>query len=184
MRKSRKQITMGDMEKKSWFRIVWNKARRPLSFLPAVCVAVLIFGFSAQTGEESASLSSQVTETFVRTADRLTGAGWTEKEIMGKVAKYGVYIRKAAHMTEYAVFAAALMFPLWACGLKGKRAIFAVMLVCALCAAADEWHQSFVGGRGPSVRDVGIDCIGAVAGTVAAGLILLRRERKKKSPEK
>ena len=35
---------------------------------------------------------------------------------------------------------------------------------CVLLAAGDEYHQSFVAGRGPSVKDVGIDSFGALIG--------------------
>jgi VanZ family protein len=36
------------------------------------------------------------------------------------------------------------------------------ILSCAIYAAMDEYHQSFVAGRGPSVRDVVIDTCGAI----------------------
>ena len=44
--------------------------------------------------------------------------------------------------------------PLWCYGVVGFLAI--------LYAVADEWHQSFVPGRFPSVRDVFMDCVGIV----------------------
>ena len=37
-------------------------------------------------------------------------------------------------------------------------------IVCVGFAGLDEYHQSFVAGRGPSVKDVGIDSIGAFVG--------------------
>lgn len=40
-------------------------------------------------------------------------------------------------------------------------------LICVGFACGDEYHQSFVDGRGPSVRDVGIDSIGVFAGIIA-----------------
>ena len=82
-------------------------------------------------------------------------------------------------MTEYAVFAVSLLQPLRGCGLRGRRLYLTTFLICAGFAAGDEWHQSFVGGRGPSVRDVGIDCAGAGIGEGIAGLILESRKRRK-----
>ena len=166
---------MGQREK-SWASILRNRIRRVLMFLPAVCMAFLIFGFSSQTGEESASLSTRVTEEMVRAVDRITGAGWEPTEIQEKVHAYEIYVRKAAHMTEYAVFAVSLLLPLAGCGFRGRRLILTTLLCCAVFAAGDEWHQSFVGGRGPSVRDVGIDGIGAGIGTAAAGLVIRKRK--------
>ena len=91
--------------------------------------------------------------------------------------KQDFLLRKAAHVTEYAVLAALL----WR-ALKGGRPfsvgrLFALSLfISVLYAASDEWHQSFVPTRGPSVRDVLIDS----AGALAACLILLRRSSREK----
>ena len=38
------------------------------------------------------------------------------------------------------------------------------LAVCVLYAALDEWHQSFVPGRGPGIKDVMIDSSGVVFG--------------------
>ena len=43
-----------------------------------------------------------------------------------------------------------------------------IWLLAILYAASDEFHQSFVPGRGPSVIDVGIDAIGAGLGLMWA----------------
>lgn len=71
----------------------------------------------------------------------------------------GLLVRKAAHMTEYAV-----LFLLYrrALALSGVRRPGVTALVMSACyAATDEWHQSFVADRGPSPVDVGIDTLGA-----------------------
>ena len=174
------QSTMGTMRKKSEIQMFRKRLGRLLTFLPAVCMAFLIFSFSAQTGSESASLSGRITEVLVQAADRIAGAGWTEEEIRAKAESGEIYVRKAAHMTEYAVFAVSLLLPLRGCGLRGRRLYLTTLLICAGFAAGDEWHQSFVGGRGPSVRDVGIDCAGAGIGSV----IFLRFSEEKNGIEK
>ena len=174
-----KQTTIESMKKKSWIYRIWAAVRKPLAFLPAVFMAFLIFGFSAQTGQASASLSGQVTEKIVLMAERLASADWTQEEIREKTEAWEFYVRKAAHMTEYAVFAVTWVLPLYGCGFRGKRLILTTLAICGGFAAGDEWHQSFVGGRGPSVRDVGIDCIGAGIGTGISFLIFCRKNRKK-----
>ena len=50
---------------------------------------------------------------------------------------------------------------------KQATIIWLILLAGAICvgfAGFDEYHQSFVADRGPSVRDVGIDSIGVTAG--------------------
>jgi VanZ family protein len=52
------------------------------------------------------------------------------------------------------------------------------MLGCALFAASDEFHQTFVKSRTPSVRDVLLDIAGAILGLLV-GASLARRDPKK-----
>ena len=86
----------------------------------------------------------------MRAVDQITGSGWTEEEVQEQAERYEIYVRKAAHMMEYAVFAVTVLLPLRGCGFRGRRLFLITALVCASFAAGDEWHQSFVGGRGPS----------------------------------
>ena len=78
---------------------------------------------------------------------------------------WDLVLRKAAHMTEYAILAALL-----------RRATGSSPWAFALAvayAASDEFHQTFVRGRHGSPVDVGIDAIG-----VAIGLMAWRRCRR------
>ena len=54
----------------------------------------------------------------------------------------------------------------------------AVLLGCALFAASDEFHQTFVKSRTPSVRDVLLDVTGALLGLLI-GASFARRHPKK-----
>jgi VanZ family protein len=76
-------------------------------------------------------------------------------------------IRKLGHLTEYAILAALLWRALrsgtaW----KSKTSIlFAIVwIACAVFAASDEFHQSFVPSRTSSFHDVMIDIYGALIG--------------------
>ena len=78
-----------------------------------------------------------------------------------------VVARKCAHVTEYAVLALLLWRALRSVpGLRAKMLMVfgAVLLGCALFAASDEFHQTFVKSRTPSVRDVLLDVTGALLG--------------------
>ena len=73
-------------------------------------------------------------------------------------------VRKAAHMTEYFILALCVSLPLYVYGVRGIWFILLAGLISVGFACTDEFHQSFVDGRGPSKRDVGIDSIGAFIG--------------------
>ncbi len=143
-----------------------------LSFLPAACIAYMIFSFSGQTGIESSSLSQKVTKGIVLMAEKITNSDWSEEEIESKIEKYEYYVRKAAHMTEYAILAFAVMLPLRACGIRGFGLFFLTILICGGFAATDEMHQMYVSGRAAAVKDVIIDCAGACIGCGFTGIII------------
>ncbi len=76
--------------------------------------------------------------------------------------------RKLGHFTEYSIFAMFLYYAvsddhrgLW----NPKRALACIVLA-GLYSLTDEYHQSFVPGRGPSIVDCGFDTIGATLGMV------------------
>lgn len=78
-----------------------------------------------------------------------------------------VFVRKCAHLSEYAVLALLLWRALRsspALHMKMPILFGAVLLGCALFATSDEFHQSFVKTRTPSVRDVLLDVTGALLG--------------------
>lgn len=107
---------------------------------------------------------------------------WMIPEISAEhVATVQFYIRKAAHVTEYAVLALLLMRAL---GGEAKRLvtshIFIALALTLLCAATDELHQSFVRSRTGSSFDVMLDLTGALIG-VAAFVLLHRRRRRPRS---
>jgi len=76
-------------------------------------------------------------------------------------------VRKAAHLTEYAILALLLCRAVFrGTNLKWSRSTLFVNLwiACVLTAAGDEFRQSFVESRGASTWDVMIDSAGAIFG--------------------
>ena len=71
----------------------------------------------------------------------------------------------------YFALAITVAFPLYVYRIRGLFLFFAGGVFCVLFAFLDEYHQSFVAGRGPSLRDVGIDSIGILGGLLTAQLI-------------
>ncbi len=102
----------------------------------------------------------------------------------GTVHTIVVCVRKCAHLTEYAVLAWLIWRPLNARGpgegreWRWSRAVLALLLA-ALYAASDEYHQTYVPSRQGSVADVALDTCGAAAGLAARyGLHRLVGEKK------
>lgn len=73
-----------------------------------------------------------------------------------------VFLRKLGHFTEYAILSWLWFRTLQARDLTwSTRSALIAFLLSSLYAATDEFHQSFVPSRGPSLIDVGIDSAGA-----------------------
>ena len=131
---------------------------------------LIIFFFSAQTGEQSSQSSGLVEQL-------LSIFSFIPNRIFGLELQF--LIRKAAHFTEYALLGLCLMLHLDAIG--KKIAIKLPWLISwgigTLYALTDEWHQGFVGGRHPAILDVTIDSCGVAVGVLVLVLLLRRRNR-------
>lgn len=158
-----------------------NRAGRWLTLVAVVAVAAMIFWFSAQEGDDSAKLSNGVAE-WMLSSLMPRYAGFTRGRKLLYLRRIGLWVRKAAHFSEYALLGATLSVHL-RCVLpdKGLRRLgIAAWLISTLYACTDEVHQMFVGGRGPAAMDVGIDSAGALAGAfVGIGLILLWHRKRR-----
>jgi VanZ family protein len=80
-----------------------------------------------------------------------------------------------AHFVEYAILALALYWALSRTLPRLQWKYLTAWLIAVLYAISDEWHQSFVPGRTPSVQDVLVDAAGAA--TALAILYLWQRHR-------
>lgn len=94
------------------------------------------------------------------------------------IASISFYIRKAAHMTEYAILGILWLLTLRAWELKIKRAVLFSVIISIVYAATDEAHQLMVAGRAGQIRDVFIDAAGVLIG---AGIALLVHCVRKKT---
>lgn len=144
--------------------------RFAIYWLPVLLWAALIFSVSGD--KKSSHHSSRLIEPIVR---------WLFPDISEEAVQSTVFaIRKAAHVTEYAVLALLLWLgfrgPNPASGWPKKIALWA-WGGAVLFAISDEYHQTFVPGRQGTVQDVVIDAIGAAVGLFA--LWVLGRWRNK-----
>lgn len=148
------------------FRTFLRAFLKPFSLLPAVMMMYLIFSFSSQNGTDSGNLSYRVSEIIVESANEAFELHWSGSDIEYYIGRIHHPVRKLAHMTEYFLLAVSVSFPLYVYGIRGLWLPVLAGGFCVGFAALDEYHQSFVAGRGPSGRDVGIDSIGILAGVL------------------
>lgn len=85
---------------------VIDRKKKILVTVPAavllLALYVLIFGFSAQDGERSGSLSQMISEKCVELLNSLSGRNWTEGFMRDLAAYFEHPLRKLAHFSEYA----------------------------------------------------------------------------------
>lgn len=87
-------------------------------------------------------------------------------------------VKKGGHATGYALLALANLRA-WRQSQDGHqiRPYGLAWLLAVLYSATDEFHQSFVAGRHPTVTDVGIDAMGAAVGLLIWFLIELWQQK-------
>lgn len=93
-------------------------------------------------------------------------------------------LRKIAHGFEFAILAILLVRALPQPRHGTVVRYLGALILAIEYAAIDEIHQGFVPGREPSARDVGIDALGVVAGTLIIYFWSRFHGNKKKSHKK
>lgn len=169
---------------------------KPFSFLPAIFMLYVIFQLSAQTGDLSGNLSWRITHKLMSIVNESFEAGWDTASLQYYTEVFHPYVRKLAHITEYFLLAICISFPLYVYRLRGILLTILAGGFCVICACLDEYHQSFVAGRGPSSTDVLIDSIGILIGVLLVRIVCFtgritifrdrrpRKSRSKKSKER
>ncbi len=92
------------------------------------------------------------------------------------------FVRKLAHFTLFGLIGSASVFA-FSFKLSGLVMFRASYLFGTLLAALDEFHQMFVPGRGPQVKDVMIDSSGVLVAVLVVGLIITIIKNKKEVKE-
>ena len=147
-----------------------------------IVVMSLIFGFSAQTGEESSDLSGTLMASLMKIVgmdpESLSAEEFEAAELV---------LRKLGHFTEYALLGALVCLLILTYSVKRWLAAVFATAFSFVYACLDELHQLLVPDRGARFTDVLIDTGGSLFGSaLALGLVLLTlaalsRKKKKKS---
>ena len=135
-----------------------------------IATFAIIFKFSSQIAEESDGISHGVLRKIIDVFPYTKGLS---EEIKIKMVEHGnPIIRKLAHFSIYALVGVWIMSFMSTFNIRLYKKWIISMLVGALYAASDEFHQSFVPGRGPSIIDVGIDSLGVFTGILGVLIII------------
>lgn len=128
-----------------------------LAWLMVIALMVMIYTFSSQVAEESNQVSKGVTEKIVEVINNTF-----ESEVT--VSTLNHTIRKSAHFIIYMILGFLLMNAMVRGKLSIQYSYIVSFLISVLYAISDEVHQHFVPGRGPGIKDVVIDAMGALMG--------------------
>lgn len=152
--------------------------KRILYFIPALCMMIVIFAFSSKPADISGKSSMRIANKIYSVYEGITGRTKTEEERLYEVEILDHIVRKGAHVTEFALLAAAWAWPLSKSGLKGIKLALTAIGLTVLYAASDEYHQTFVPGRSGEIKDVCIDGIGALIGYFAFNALVFIRSKR------
>lgn len=112
----------------------------------SIAIMILIFWFSHQNGEESLKQSNFILQYL--------------KEFLDI---FNLDIRKLAHFTIYLILGSSYFLSFKS---LDKKSVIISITLTFLYACTDEFHQGFVPGRGPALKDVFIDTLGGSLGIV------------------
>lgn len=152
-----------------------------LAYIPVIIWMIVIFWFSGNNSEESATQSGRVSFGIVDVVERIFHLDIPDGRKAQILDSIGKIVRKAAHFGEYMILAALAWIALYCtCPFvreqeRGRAGYTAVLIFTALYAASDEIHQYFVPGRHGSGLDVALDTAGGAAACLL--IIAIRRLR-------
>ncbi|NSW78185.1 MAG: VanZ family protein [Chthonomonadetes bacterium] len=133
---------------------------------PMIVWMGLIFALSTELGSaaHTAGLLYRLLQRFF--------PDWLAQASPEELFELHYWIRKGAHFTEYFILA-LLAYRAFRYGEAWRhwRALGFSGSFSILYAFTDEFHQVFVSSRGPALRDVGIDALGAMTGFVLMALL-------------
>ena len=129
---------------------------RFLLWIPPLLWYRIIWGFSAQTASASGKVSDGLLHRILIVLSPAYAR--SEADIQGAAVEVlSFFERKAAHMFLYFLLVILLLAALAPFVRNILRRSAAAGVFCAVLAALDEIHQTFVPGRSGAARDVAVD---------------------------
>ena len=122
-----------------------------IKWIAVVLWMILIFNLSSQVSKQSNQLSTGITMVIEKTVLKVVPNANFNIQSINHI------VRKNAHFFVYLVLGILVMNAI-------RNNKYFALMICVLYAISDELHQFFVPGRGPGIKDVLIDSMGAVIG--------------------
>lgn len=156
--------------------VVTKRWVRVILWICVILTAGMIFLFSSQDGETSGAISQGIIRMMLDYFSRFFGE-MPEMERQELLLTLDQLLRKAAHMTEFALLGFFMLLLVRSYRVRWAKLI--TWLGCTLYAVSDELHQQFSAGRVADFRDVCIDSLGVCIGIGIAlfGIWMVRRKR-------
>ncbi len=143
-----------------------------LLWIPAIFIMILIFFFSAQNGNTSSETSGGFAE-FLAKICYPDFASFSDSKKLSVLSNCQFIVRKAAHFSVYAALGFFCMLPLLPYkNLSFAKRLAASILISAVYALSDEFHQYFVPERSCRITDVLIDTCGALTGAFCFSILV------------
>lgn len=141
---------------------------RIISVLLIIIWMFAIFKLSAMDGKASDNGSRKVVKKIVTE----TRKDYNEKQVDIAVERANTPFRKCMHASEYFVLALLLFNFINTFNIKKYYKYIGSLIIAFLYACTDEFHQTFVLGRGGQFKDVMIDTSGAILGLIVLAIIM------------
>lgn len=158
-----------------------TKVKRIIFAILIIVNCIIIFNFSSQNSEKSNETSGVIVNKVVDSIGKIN-IKVKKEELEDQVS---FWVRKLAHFSIYTLLGIFLINEANTFEITKKRKIIICILFGALYAISDEFHQGFVGGRSPEIRDVCIDTCGIIFGiilVIIAGKLISKIKEPKKLP--
>jgi len=145
-----------------------------IKFIPMILIMIIIFAFSCKQGDESSEQSGRLLQAIVKVVESISSSALSA-EVLGFLH---LFIRKAAHFTEYAVLGISILYATYSFYKKKWLSVPLSLLLSAVYASTDEIHQYFVPGRYGTPSDVLIDSCGALTGIIVIYFVVYSHHGK------
>lgn len=139
-----------------------DSKKRFLYMIPVIIWMIFIFYMSGKTGQESSGQSGKISLFITNLLEKVRQDPAQEMQNLQDILE--LLIRKAAHMTEYAILFLLSYLAMVKISMSQSRFYnrSIAVLISLLYACSDEMHQLLVPGRSGRMIDVGIDMAGVL----------------------
>lgn len=139
-----------------------DSKKRFLYLIPVIIWMIFIFYMSGKTGQEFSGQSGKISLFITDLLEKVRQDSPQEMQNLQDILE--LVIRKAAHMTEYAILFLLSYLAMVKISMSQSRFYnrSIAVLISLLYACSDEMHQLLVPGRSGKMIDVGIDMAGVL----------------------